>query len=460
MTVQASWHERKFEISNTMLKALEKVDCSYKIKKKSNGDNGAFINEGHELQKFSLIYSVSHSVGVNPLNEYETMSSFIGKSAPFLLENTLFGPPNVMLDGVTLLAEQLTNDGRVLIGKITLSFMEYCPEGKNQTSKAAIYVSPLKTQKIEQDAVNDVLNILYNGKDIKDSVSLSKCEHDMFADNKKDNLIMEFNDTKRLWDKWNPDKNDIIQIKYGLADTGRMFVEKVKPENGVMTLRASSFPKNFTKKKVSKSWQNVHIHQLFEEIADRHGLGFDEYDVEDVIYSYVRQANISDFDFISQRCKLEGLGFLVHDKKLIVYNEEALEKKEPAQTIVLNENEDFSYDENFDKGYGNALISNGEITGSYTSSNGLDRPLIQNINCEISSQDEGNRYAKGLLRHENKNLNNGAFKPPLMRGIAAGSVVGIKTAGANSWNGNIFIHHLRQDYVNMESKVFFRKAVV
>lgn len=460
MPIQASWDNRTFEISNQMLKSLESLNSTYKIKKKSNGDNGSAVVEGHETQKFDISYAVSPVVGGEPLNEYKTMVSYLGKSAPFLLENALFGPPNVLLEGVSLSAEQLTNDGRVVYGKITLSFTEWMPEGKSKAVKAKEYVSPLKTQKTQQEAVNDILQIFYNGKDIKDSVSLSTCEHDMRADNQSDKLLMKFNDTKRLWDKWNPDSKDIIQIKYGLADTGRMFVDKVKPENGLMTLKASSIPDTFYKTKYSKSWQNVHLHQLFEEIAGRHGLEFNEYDVEDILYSYVRQANVADFDFLSQRCKLEGLSFLVHDKKLVVFNEEQFEKKEPAQTIVLNEDEDFSFDANFENGYGRSEISNGEITGTYLSSNGLNKPLIQTVNCEISSQDEGNRYAKGLLRSENKSLNNGTFKTPLMRGLAAGSVVALNTSGASSWNGNIFINRLRQDYVKMESKVFFRRAVV
>lgn len=460
MTVQASWNNRNFEISNRMLKSLEGLNSTYKVKKKSNGDNGASVVEGHEIQKFNISYSVSPTIGIEPLNEYNTMASYLGKSAPFLLENTLFGPASVLLDGVSLSAEQLTNNGQILYGKITLSFTEWSPEGKMKAAKASAYVSPLKTTPIKPQAADDVLKIFYNGKDIKDSVSLSTCEHDMYADNKGNKLLMRFNDTRRLWDKWKPDGKDIIQIKYGLADTGRMFVEKVKPENGLMTLKADSIPDTFYKTKYSKSWQNVHLHQLYEEIAGRHGLTFEEYDVEDVLYSYVRQANIPDFDFITQRCKLEGLNFLVHDKKLVVFNEEQFEKRKASQTIVLNENNDFSYDENYEKGYGNSQISNGSITGTYVSPNGLDKPLIQTINCEISSQDEGNRYAKGLLGSENKNFNTGVFKTPLMRGLAAGSVVALDTKGAASWDGNVFINRLRQDYVSMESKVFFRKAVV
>jgi len=387
MAIQASWSDRKFEISNKMLKSLEGLNISYKVKKKSNGDNGTSVIEGHENQKFDISYSVSPTVGVDPINEYNTMVSYLGKSAPFLLENALYGPPNVMLSGVSLSGEQVLNDGTIVFGKITLSFMEWGREGKAKAVKAAAYVSPLKTEKVEQTAVDDVLKIIYNGKDIHESVSLSTCEHDMYADNKGCKLLMKFNDTKRLWDKWNPDSNDVIQIKYGLADTGRMFVEKAKPENGLMTLSANSLPDTFYKTKYNKSWQNVHLHQLFEEAAGRHGLEFEEYDVEDVIYTYVRQANIADFDFLKQRCRLEGLNFLVHDKKLIVFNEENFEKRDPAQTIVLNESNDFSFDENFEDGYGNAQISNGSITGTYTSRNKLTKPLIETINCEISSQD-------------------------------------------------------------------------
>ena len=78
----------------------------------------------------------------------------------------------------------------------------------------------------------------------------------------------------------------------------------------------------------------------------------------------------------------------------------------------------------------------------------------------LSGQEEADRFAKGILRQENKNLVTGIFKDAIMREFSAGSIMGIKTAGANSWNGNAFISHIRQDYVNSVSKVFFRKAEV
>ena len=70
------------------------------------------------------------------------------------------------------------------------------------------------------------------------------------------------------------------------------------------------------------------------------------------------------------------------------------------------------------------------------------------------------RFAEGLLRQANKNLTKGVFKLPLMREFSAGSVMKIATDGVETWNGNGFVSHIRQDYINSTSKVFFRKAVV
>ena len=90
----------------------------------------------------------------------------------------------------------------------------------------------------------------------------------------------------------------------------------------------------------------------------------------------------------------------------------------------------------------------------------MDNSLTQTIATNIGGQAEANRFAKGLLRQANKNLTKGIFKLPLMREFSAGSVMQIKTTGADTWNGNGFVSHIRQDYIKSTSKVFFRKAVV
>ena len=458
---QAKWKDRVFGISQNTIKSLQELGASYKVKKKTDNTTSTTVIEGHELWSFSLKYDVSISTGVNPLVEYNTMCSYLGAYGPFLLQGFLYGPNNVMLEEVEIDTNSISNDGKILCATITLDFKEYNPETKNKTA-AAKYISPIKRNyyKNELKAIADrILKVFYNGSDITDSISINTCIHDMYACSTADTLTLKFNDINKVWDSWKPKNEDIISIVCGVAKSGAMYINSVVPENGLMTLRASSIPP--TAKTVNnKSWENIRLLQLAKEIANRHGLGFESYGVEDRLYSYVRQDNMPDFEFLQQRCELESLAFLVYDKKLILYSEEYLEKQKPIKTITIDTDKEFTYTDNALKGYGKITVKNGDLTGTYKSSNGLSRVKELVIQTYMSGQDEANRFAKGILRQENKNLATGIFKDAIMREFSAGSVMGIKTTGANSWNGNAFISHIRQDYVKSTSKVFFRKAEV
>ena len=456
---QAKWKDRTFSITSNTLKTLQELGASYKIKKKSDSTSSTTVVDGHELQSFTLNYTVSLVTGVNPLAEYTTMKSYLGEYGPLLLQGTLYGPNNVILEGVDLESENISNDGTLITGKITLKFKEY---NINKTSVAARYISKTKRQyfKDEPKAIADrILKVFYNGVDITDDISINSCIHDMFACSTADTLTLKFNDINKVWDNWKAKNEDIISIVCGVAKSGAMYIDSVIPENGLMTLRASSIPP--TAKTVNnKSWENVKLLQLAKEIADRHGLGFESYGVENQLYSYVRQDNMPDFEFLQQRCELESLAFLVYDKKLVLYSEEYLEKQTPVKTITIDTDKEFTYTDNAQKGYGKITVKNDDITGTSTSSNKLSRVKEIVIQTYISGQDEANRFAKGILRQENKNLATGIFKDAILREFSAGSIMGIKTTGANSWNGNAFISHIRQDYVKSTSKVFFRKAEV
>ena len=80
------------------------------------------------------------------------------------------------------------------------------------------------------------------------------------------------------------------------------------------------------------------------------------------------------------------------------------------------------------------------------------------IQTYLSSTDEANRFAKGIWKQEQKKLSTGHINDDIMREFSAGSVINLKTTGADSWNGKVFVSHIRQDYVNSKSKLFFRKV--
>lgn len=458
---QAKWKDRVFSVSQKTMRSLQELGVSFKVKKKTDNTSSTTNADGHELQSFSIDYEVSMITGVDAWNEYQTMNSYLGQYGPLLLQGALYGPDYVMLEGVSIESDSISNNGTFVKATITLDFKEYVPDKKTNDA-AAKYKSLVKRTHYQNQpkAIADrVLKVFYDGKDITDSISINTCIHDMFACSQADTLTLKFNDINKVWDGWKAKNEDIISIVCGVAKSGAMFIDSVEPENGLMVLRASSIPPT-AKDVKNKSWENVKLLQLGKEIADRHGLGFESYGVEDRLYSYVRQDNMPDFEFLQQRCELESLAFVVYDKKLVLYSEEYLEKQKPVKTITVDTDKDFTYTDNAQKGYGKITVKNGDLTGTHTSSNGLSKVKEIIIQTYMSSQDEANRFAQGILRQENKNLATGVFKDAIMREFSAGSVLGLETTGAKSWDGNAFISHLRQDYVKSTSKVFFRKAEV
>lgn len=283
------------------------------------------------------------------------------------------------------------------------------------------------------------MKILYEGVDIYPDVSVHRCYHDMYAEKQSDELLLKLNDTRELWDSWNPKKGDTIAIEDGAAKTGKMFVESVVPESGIITLRAYSVPQS-AKDKRSKSWEKVKFLQLAQEIAGRHGLTLETYGITDQTYDYVEQNNLADFAFFQNRCTLEGAAFLVYDGKLVVYDEAYMESQQPVDTITITPANDFEYRDEGTNAYGSAEAVNGGLTGTFAAPNGGDKVLRRILPFRMTDQSEANRFAKGLLRDANKNATVGTlWTGSLLRDYAAGSVVTLATEGVKSWDGTAFI---------------------
>lgn len=459
MLFQCEWGEIKFYISESTYRGITEISNSFKIESVSDKTSSTKRINKHTLQEFSIPFTVMNSGGTSPLKEYAYIKSFLGKIAPLVVQGSLFGPNYVMLNKVSLESEKITNQGVLLFATITLEFKECDQQGSANSPKVAKYVSPIKRQYFQEDksAIEDLaLKVLYNGVDITKSISVSSCVHDMYACSDADTLILKFNDSNKQWDNWKPQKEELIEVIYGIAKTGKMFIDTIDPENGIYTLRARSVPQT-DKEKNNKSWESVWFLQLAKEIADRHGLGFESYGVDDKLYTYVQQDNEEDFVFLQKRCDLESCAFVVYDKKLIVYSEDYLEEQEASANIELKEDADYVYTDNTLKGLGSLTIKNGNISGTYKSTNGLIKSDTRKIQTYISSVDEACRFAKGIWKQEQKKLATGYINDDLMREFSAGSVVNLLTTGASSWNGKVFVSHLRQDYVNSKSKMFFRK---
>lgn len=303
-----------------------------------------------------------------------------------------------------------------------------------------------------------MIQITYKGADITTSVSINRCYHDMYAAGRSDTLSLLVNDVDNLWDRWAPAVGDEIKVDYGAIGTGTMFVTKARPRNGKYDIAAQSAPATGFEAR-DKAWRKVRLLQIGSEIAARNGLAFVSYGVTDQLYEYILQTNESDFHFLHRRAKLEGCAFLVYDKTLVLYNEAYMEAQAASETLEVTEDADYDYNDRRAELYGSCLIENGLYTGTFAVGNGSDRILKPAADFYVGSNAEAARYAKGLLRAANKSCYGGFVRTRIMTGYAAASTVTLSNVRAPSWDGTVFLDHIRNDYGQGKSKIFFRRPL-
>lgn len=303
-----------------------------------------------------------------------------------------------------------------------------------------------------------MIKLNFKGSDITEKVSINACIHDMYAEDRADSLFLRVNDIAGVWDSWQPQVGDEIRIDYGAIGTGRMFVYECVPTSGQYTIKATAAPLSY-KSKFNKAWQKVRLKQMGQEIAGRHGLAFASYDVEDHMYEYVLQANENDFSFLNRRAALEGCALIINDGTLIMYKQSAMECQSTSESLKLTTATDYEYHDNTAHGYGSCELERGGYKGSYSAGNGLAAVYRPSCEVYVGSSAEASRFAKGLLRYVNKNTKHGWCKGYVMPGYAAGSCAVLSNERAPSWDGVVFLTHVRNDYVACQSKIFFRKPL-
>lgn len=296
------------------------------------------------------------------------------------------------------------------------------------------------------------MTFIYEGVDITSSVDMIECVHDMYAAGCADTLRMTIDDTRKRWDGWGVKEGDRLRVISDSVDTGTMLVSSLRFSDGMLRLTASSVPLSMYEHK-SRTWNEVTFLRMARDIAQSHGLQTKSYFAEDKKYKIIQQEE-SDAAFLERRCRLEGCAFLVFDETLIIYGEEGVENQETDKTLTLSEGEDFGAKEK--RPFGSCEFWRGSYKGYYKERDGP--VFVPELFFETSSKAEANRFAKNLLRSKNKDMLTGHKKlDEIEKAYAPGTVVSIQSQQAKSWNGPAFIDHVRNDYVNKKSKVFFRK---
>lgn len=305
------------------------------------------------------------------------------------------------------------------------------------------------------------MRLFYDGVDVSNDVSIATCWHDMYSTGRADEVLLQCNDTRRLWDAWGPKIGDKIAISddSGVANSGEMIVYDVVPKSSLICIKALSIPLQASQEARWKSWEQVKLFQLISEIASRYSLSTQFFGIDDQLYEYVEQGGQSDFEFLAKRLAYEGASFLVYDGSLVVYNNCFIDSQAPDGTLAIYPGDDYKFSDDDDQIYGSCEITDGTTNGKFQC--GASTKVLSVVLADrLSSEGEANRFAQGLLRHKNKDGRTMQLKTDsFLKNYAAGSIVEIEAQANASWDGTAFIEHLRHDYVHHRSQMWARQVI-
>ena len=306
------------------------------------------------------------------------------------------------------------------------------------------------------------MNILYNAVDITNNVEPLKVSLTDNAGGVPDSIDCVFSDTSELWSKWNPKKNDTLEVKQSGYSTGLMYIDELIQNAGIFKVKALSIPQH-SKTARSQGWENVRFLEFVNEIAGRYGFTVQTYGIENFLYKRVDQIEQADFSFLAYRCMLEGYALKINNKNVVIYNENLLEQKDlnSANSVIYKSDilNNFEFKNKSTDIFSKCLIkssgSNGFSQGQFEDKNVYGATLTKQIYC--SDQGEANRFAKGYLRAANKQMITGTFPIKLNTNYAAGINVEVKKIGM--FDGKYFIDKLVHDLMNDRTNICLRKQL-
>lgn len=299
------------------------------------------------------------------------------------------------------------------------------------------------------------MKLLVNGIDIIDEAFLLEAVYEEFAIANANRLFLKFNDSDNLWQHWTIGKNDIVSVIEEQCDTKELFVHSVVFSRGFCNIIAKSIPceSNIAQ---SRRYENVKLSKIAKDAASELGFAVDYSNMTDHFYSAITIDNTKFITELKMLCQLEGIGIVFFNKTIILFDEYKIENAETTSLLSIDSDDEYSYSNLQNQQYNRCVLTNGDIVGNFEINNGAERTFAYSKHTPATTVGEANRFAKGLLRFANKGIKTGYVKTELKTEFAAGSVVNLDNSKMPLWNGKVFISKIRHDFVNNQSKLFFR----
>lgn len=299
--------------------------------------------------------------------------------------------------------------------------------------------------------------LIYEGVDISNDVELHKADLIDNAGHELDSLEIWFDDPKKLWSKWKPEKNHKVQVIQDGLKSGIMYIDELEEQKGMFIIRALSIPQE-AKNQHSQAWEKVRFLEFATQLATRYGFKFQAYGIENFLYDRVDQYEQADFSFLLWRSLLEGYLLKITSNTVNIYSEAYMESLTSIKTIdIIRFDGNYKFLSKATNIYNSCKISNNGIISEFRPANAPSGPILKFKDIYPGSQFEADRYSKNLLRLKNKYENTGKFTIKLDTTLAATSNINI--SGVGIADGKYFCEQVMHRFIDGKTSIKCRKPL-
>ena len=191
--------------------------------------------------------------------------------------------------------------------------------------------------------------VIFNKVDISDEIahSISSLNYTDNSKNAIDDLEIELENLDYRWLKeWYPDENaqllvgihEELENETNFLDLGTFYVDEPTFEDQKLTLKCLALPldQNIRDQKNSVAWERVTLKELVMQIANKHEMNAELY-AENVFFERLDQNKETDLVFINRVVKEIGLNMKVSDDKIIIFDDEEMEKNDTIEVFNIKD---------------------------------------------------------------------------------------------------------------------------
>lgn len=302
------------------------------------------------------------------------------------------------------------------------------------------------------------MQLIYNDTDITRSVDVVKCIHRDVSGGRCDSLEIVL-ENAAAWYRWQPKKDDQIEVRKNGYSTGIMYLNAILPENGKYRILATSLPAGAQRKKYA-SYENTSLGDLISLCAAECGLDGAVYGVDSgILYPYLMRGKESAPAFLSRILRCEGAVLKTLNGKLTAIGIEYAQGLNPVQVIDVKSDQRGVRHQmrddlrlatiTIDTPYAHGTAADGGAVHGQHETYTYEYPAIDNA--------QAGRWARGLLLHNNRNAEeiiiNADFNPRFT------AMVRIDINGTHDMAGKWLIDEAEHDLFGSKSKVKLLRCV-